>query len=133
MFTPHAPQPIGPYSQAVESGELVFCSGQVAIVAETGKLVDGDAGAQTEQILRNMGEVLKAAGLSHADVVKTTIFLVDMNDFPKVNAAYITAFAQTKPARSTVAVAALPMGAKVEIDAIAIRHSASTAQRDGRV
>ena len=122
LFTPHAPQPIGPYSQAVESENLVFCSGQVAIVPETGKLLEGDAGAQTDQVLRNLGEVLKAGGLSYGDVVKTTIFLVDMKDFPEVNAAYVNAFAQTKPARSTVAVASLPLGAKVEIDAIAVRH-----------
>jgi 2-iminobutanoate/2-iminopropanoate deaminase len=122
LYSPNAPQPIGPYSQAVESAGFVFCSGQIAIVPNEGKLLDGDAGAQTEQVLRNLGEVLKAAGLSYADVVKTTIFLVDMNDFPAVNSAYIGAFAQTKPARSTVAVASLPMGAKVEIDAIAIRR-----------
>lgn len=116
-----APQPIGPYSQAIESAGCVYCSGQIAIVPSEGKLLDGDASAQTEQVLRNLGEVLKAAALSYADVVKTTIFLVDMQDFPAVNAAYIGAFGQTKPARSTVAVASLPMGAKVEIDAIAVR------------
>ncbi|MBV8363984.1 MAG: reactive intermediate/imine deaminase [Candidatus Eremiobacteraeota bacterium] len=122
LLTPHAPQPIGPYSQAVDSGNVVFCSGQVAIVPQTGKLLEGDAGAQTEQALRNISEILKAGGLSYADVVKTTIFLVDMSDFPAVNAAYVNAFAQTKPARSTVAVAGLPLGAKVEIEAIAIRR-----------
>ena len=121
ISSPNAPQPIGPYSQAVESGNFVFCSGQVAIVPDSGKLLDGDVRAQTEQVLRNLGEVLKAAGLSHADVVKTTIFLIDMNDFPAVNAAYVNAFAETKPARSTVAVASLPLGARVEIDAIALR------------
>ncbi|MBV9277501.1 MAG: hypothetical protein JOZ97_04610 [Candidatus Eremiobacteraeota bacterium] len=121
LFTPHAPQPIGPYNQAVESDNLVFCSGQVAIVPETGKLLEGDAGAQTEQVLRNLGEVLKAGGLSYGDVVKTTIFLIDMNDFPAVNAAYVKVFAETKPARSTMAVGGLPLGARVEIDAIATR------------
>jgi 2-iminobutanoate/2-iminopropanoate deaminase len=100
----------------------VYCSGQIAIVPSEGKLLDGDAGAQTQQVLRNLGEVLQAASLTYADVVKTTIFLVDMQDFPAVNAAYIGAFGQTKPARSTVAVASLPMGAKVEIDAIAVRR-----------
>ncbi|MBV8726815.1 MAG: RidA family protein [Candidatus Eremiobacteraeota bacterium] len=121
ISSPNAPQPIGPYSQAIESGNFVFCSGQVAIVPDSGKLLDGDVREQTEQVLRNLGEVLKAAGLSHADVVKTTIFLIDMNDFPAVNAAYVNAFAETKPARSTVAVASLPLGARVEIDAIALR------------
>ena len=121
IFSRDAPQPIGPYSQAVESGGFVFCSGQVAIVPGSGKLLDGDARAQTEQILRNLGEVLRSAGLSHADVVKTTIFLVSMEDFPAVNAAYVNAFGETKPARSTVAVAGLPLGARVEIDAIARR------------
>ncbi len=123
LFTPHAPQPIGPYSQAIDCGDVVFCSGAIAIVPETGKLLDGDASAQTEQVLRNLGEVLKAGGLSYADVVKTTIYLVDMNDFPAVNAAYVNAFAESKPARSTVGVASLPLGAKVEIDAVAIRPS----------
>ncbi|MBV9150046.1 MAG: hypothetical protein JO024_09275 [Candidatus Eremiobacteraeota bacterium] len=122
LLSSNAPQPIGPYSQGVESGNFVFCSGQIAIVPESGKLIDGDARAQTEQVLRNLGEVLKSGGLSHADVVKTTIFLIDMNDFPAVNAAYVNAFGETKPARSTVAVAGLPMGARVEIDAIAMRR-----------
>ena len=122
LFSPRAPQPIGPYSQALESGNFVFCSGSIAIVPETGKLLEGDAREQTEQVLRNLGEVLKSGGLSHADVVKTTIFLIDMSDFPAVNAAYVNAFGETKPARSTVAVASLPMGARVEIDAIAVRR-----------
>jgi len=121
IHSQNAPQPIGPYSQAIESAGFVFCSGQIAIVPSEGTLLAGDARAQAEQVLGNLGEVLRAAGLSYADVVKTTIFLVDMNDFPAVNAAYISAFAETKPARSTVAVASLPLGAKVEIDAIAIR------------
>lgn len=121
IYSPNAPRPIGPYSQAIEGSGFVFCSGQIAIVPAEGKLLDGDAGAQTEQVLHNLGEVLKAAGLSYADVVKTTIFLVDINDFPVVNAAYIKAFAESKPARSTVAVLSLPLGAKVEIDAIARR------------
>ena len=122
LFSPSAPQPIGPYSQAVESGSFVFCSGSIAIVPETGKLLEGDARTQTEQVLRNLGEVLKAGGLSYADVVKTTIFLIDMTDFPAVNAAYVNEFGATKPARSTVAVASLPMGARVEIDAIAMHR-----------
>ena len=123
LFTPHAPQPIGPYSQAIDCGDVVFCSGAIATIPETGKLLEGDARAQTEQVLKNLGEVLKAGGLSYAQVVKTTIFLTDMNDFPEVNAAYVSAFADTKPARSTVGVASLPLGAKVEIDAVAIRSS----------
>ena len=122
LFSPRAPQPIGPYSQALESGKFVFCSGSIAIVPDTGQLLEGDAREQTDQVLRNLGEVLNSGGLSYRDVIKTTIFLIDMNDFPAVNAAYVKAFGETKPARSTVAVVALPMGACVEIDAIAVRR-----------
>jgi 2-iminobutanoate/2-iminopropanoate deaminase len=100
---------------------MVFCSGQVAIDPATGKLADGDVEAQTRQVLENLGSVLRAAGLGHGDVVKTTIFLLDMNDFGRVNAVYGRYFGRSAPARSTVAVAALPLGAKVEIEAIAVR------------
>lgn len=116
-----APAPIGPYSQAVAAGDELFCSGQVALDPQTGELTGEDAAAQTRQVLTNLGAVLEAGGFSYADVVKTTIFLVDMNDFAAVNEVYATCFEAIKPARSTVAVAALPKGARVEIDAVAKR------------
>jgi 2-iminobutanoate/2-iminopropanoate deaminase len=117
--TDGAPTPIGPYSQAVRSGKTVYCSGQTPIDPETGNLVAGDIAAQTEQVMKNIGAVLDAAGCTFADVVKTTIFLIDMNDFAAVNAVYGRTFDAVKPARSTVAVAGLPRGARVEIEAIA--------------
>lgn len=116
-----APAPIGPYSQAVAAGDELFCSGQVALDPKTGELVGEDAAAQTHQALRNLGAVLEAGGLGYGDVVKTTIFLIDMEDFAAVNAVYATYFDAAKPARSTVAVAGLPKGARVEIDALAKR------------
>ena len=119
VLTPHAPAPIGPYSQAIMTGSELFCSGQIALDPQTGELVGGDATAQTQRVIENLGAVLCAAGYSFADVVKTTIFLIDMNDFAAVNAVYEKYFDATKPARSTVAVAALPRGARVEIDCIA--------------
>ena len=119
VHTPHAPHPIGPYSQAVQSGNELYCSGQIPLDPQTGEIVDGDAAAQAERVLENLGAVLCAAGYHYADVVKTTIFLIDMNDFAAVNGVYEKYFAATKPARSTVAVAALPRGARVEIDCIA--------------
>jgi 2-iminobutanoate/2-iminopropanoate deaminase len=120
VATPHAPQPIGPYSQAVQCGSELYCSGQIPLDPQTGELVGGDdITLQTERVIENLGAVLCAAGYHYADVVKTTIFLVDMKDFPAVNAVYERYFGATKPARSTVAVAALPRGALLEIDCIA--------------
>jgi 2-iminobutanoate/2-iminopropanoate deaminase len=119
VITPHAPQPIGPYSQAVQTGNELYCSGQIPLDPQTGEMVDGDAAAQAERVIENIGAVLCAAGYHYADVVKTTVFLVDMKDFPAVNGVYEKYFGATKPARSTVAVAALPRGARVEIDCIA--------------
>ena len=116
-----APAPIGPYSQAVRAGDELFCSGQIALDPQTGELCGDDAAAQAHQALKNLGAVLQAAGMSFGDVVKTTIFLVDMNDFAAVNQAYASYFEASKPARSTVAVAALPKNARVEIEAIARR------------
>lgn len=117
--TEHAPAPIGPYSQAILAGNELFCSGQIAIDPSTGEMNGNDAAAQAEQVLANMGAVLAAAGMDYGNVVKTTIFLVDMNDFAAVNAVYAKYFDAVKPARSTVAVSALPKGALVEIEAIA--------------
>jgi 2-iminobutanoate/2-iminopropanoate deaminase len=119
VATPHAPQPIGPYSQAIHFGSELYCSGQIPLDPATGEMVDGDVTAQTERVIENLGAVLCAAGYHFTDVVKTTIFLVDMRDFPAVNAVYERYFGASKPARSTVAVAALPRGARVEIEAIA--------------
>jgi 2-iminobutanoate/2-iminopropanoate deaminase len=119
IVTPHAPQPIGAYSQAIQCGSELYCSGQIALDPQTGKLVAGDAAAQAERAIENLGAVLCAAGYHYVDVVKTTIFLVDMNDFAAVNTVYEKYFGLAKPARSTVAVAALPRGARVEIDCIA--------------
>jgi 2-iminobutanoate/2-iminopropanoate deaminase len=119
VVTHHAPKPVGPYSQAVQCGSELYCSGQIPLDPQTGELVDGSIATQTERVIENIGAVLCAAGCHFADVVKTTIFLVDMNDFAAVNAVYEKYFGATKPARSTVAVAALPRGARLEIDCIA--------------
>jgi len=117
-----APPPVGPYSQAVEVGDLVFLSGQVPIDPAQGAIVATDIETQTALVLDHLGAVLAAAGLSLGEVVKTTVYLVDLAEFPRMNAIYETRFGtDPKPARATVGVAALPLGARVEIDAIAIR------------
>jgi 2-iminobutanoate/2-iminopropanoate deaminase len=114
-----APSAIGPYSQAIDAGDFVFLSGQVPIDPKTGELVAGDISVQTDRVLDNLKAVLEAAGCSFADVVKTTIYLMDLGDFQAVNATYAKRFAEAPPARATVQVSALPKGARVEIDAIA--------------
>jgi 2-iminobutanoate/2-iminopropanoate deaminase len=119
ILTGGAPAPIGPYSQAIRAGEYLFCSGQVALDPATGELVGTDAPTQARQAMKNVAAVLKAGGTSFANVVKTTIFLVDMSDFAEVNTIYGEAFPQNPPARSTIAVAGLPKGARVEIEVIA--------------
>ena len=119
LLTPHAPAPVGPYSQAIRVDGFVFCSGQVGLDPATGKLVEGGVTGQARQVLDNLAAVLASADLTLADVVKTTIFLVDINDFAAVNAVYGERMGTPPPARSTVAVAALPLGARVEIEAIA--------------
>ncbi len=116
--TTAAPAAIGPYSQAVHAGSYVFTSGQLGIDPATGTLVEG-VEAQTQQVLANLAVVLEAAGVSFQDVVKTTIFLADMNDFQTVNTVYATRFSADPPARSTVQVAALPRRALVEIEMVA--------------
>lgn len=117
--SPNAPQAIGPYSQAVRLCNLLFCSGQIALDPQTMELVDKtDVKKQTKQVCRNIGAVLKEAGVSYKNVVKTTIFLNDMSDFAAVNEIYEQYFSH-KPARSTVAVASLPKGALVEIEVMA--------------
>ena len=115
-----APSAIGPYSQAIRSGSLVFCSGQVPLDPGSGSLVAGGIEDQTERVLENLVAVLGATGLSLTDVVKTTVFLVSMDDFAALNEVYARYLTDDPPARSTVAVAALPMGARVEIEAVAV-------------
>jgi 2-iminobutanoate/2-iminopropanoate deaminase len=121
ISTTDAPGAIGPYSQAIASGNLVFCSGQVALEPASGALVEGDVRAQTRRALENLSGVLNAAGSSLAQVVKTTVFLVSMSDFAAMNEVYAEFFPGDPPARSTIAVAELPKGARVEIEAIALR------------
>ncbi|MDJ0623091.1 MAG: Rid family detoxifying hydrolase [Desulfocapsaceae bacterium] len=116
--TDNAPAAIGPYSQAIISGELMFISGQLAIDPKTGKLIEGSIAAQTERILANIDAIAIAAGASLTQVVKTTVFLKDLNDFSEVNTAYSNFFTNNPPARSTVEVAALPLNASIEIEAI---------------
>ncbi|MEA2784770.1 MAG: 2-iminobutanoate/2-iminopropanoate deaminase [Candidatus Eremiobacteraeota bacterium] len=121
--TTAAPAAIGPYAQAVAAGPYLFASGQIALDPVTGGLIDGDAAAQTRQVMANVAAVLAAAGLAFADIVKTTIFLTDMADFAAVNAVYGECFEDGPvPARSTVAVAALPRGSAVEIEVLALRR-----------
>lgn len=119
VSTPDAPAAIGPYSQAVLAAGFAFLSGQIPIDPATGELVPGPIEAQTERVLQNLKAVLKASGSSFANVVKTTIYLIDLADFSKVNAVYGAYFGSNPPARATVQVAGLPKGARVEIDAIA--------------
>ncbi len=122
VLTASAPAPIGPYSQAVDCGDVVFCSGAIPLDPVSGEIVPGGVTEQTKQVMANVDAVLRAAGCSFANVVKTTIYLVDMSEFAAVNAVYGEAFAgTTPPARSTVAVAALPRGSRVEIEVIARR------------
>ena len=120
--TQAAPAPVGPYNQAVKAGGMLFCSGQIPLDPATGTMVGGgDVEAETRQVLSNLKAVLTAAGCSPQQVVRTTVFLVDLGDFAKVNAIYAETFGQgVEPARACVQVAALPKGAKVEIDCIAV-------------
>jgi 2-iminobutanoate/2-iminopropanoate deaminase len=121
VSTDKAPGAIGPYSQAISLGEFVFCSGQLPLDPSNGQLLTGSIEEQTRRVLDNLSAVLEAAGSSLKQVVKTTIFLADMNDFASVNAVYGEYFAEEPPARSTVQVARLPKDARVEIEAIALR------------
>jgi 2-iminobutanoate/2-iminopropanoate deaminase len=119
VSSPDAPKAIGPYSQAVRAGQLLFVSGQVPLDPATGQIVAGDIETQTRRVFDNLAAVLKAGGRSFADVVRTTVFLADMNDFTAVNDVYGTYFSTPYPARATVQVARLPKDARVEIDLIA--------------
>jgi len=118
VSTDKAPAAIGPYSQAMQVGDMLYTSGQISLNTK-GEMVSEDIHEQTHQVLKNLGEILSAAGASYNDVIKTTIFLVDMDDFLSVNTVYAEYFGEHKPARATVAVKALPRDAKVEIECIA--------------
>ena len=120
VSTENAPGAIGPYSQAIKAGGMVFCSGQIPIDPKTGEFVSDIVSEQTEQVLRNLGEVLRAAGSSLDAVVKTTVFLADMDDFAEMNEVYGRFFNENKPARATVEAARLPRDARVEIECIAL-------------
>ena len=121
IATDGAPKAIGPYSQAITAGELVFCSGQVALDPASGDSVSGDVRAQTERVLDNLSAVLAAAGSDLSHVVKTTVYLVDFNDFAAMNEVYASRFGEHRPARATVGASALPKGLRVEIECVAIR------------
>ncbi|MDE5561016.1 MAG: RidA family protein [Bacteroidaceae bacterium] len=121
ISTASAPTAIGPYSQAIEANGMIFCSGQIPIDPSTGAFVEGGISEQTKQVLTNVSHVLAAAGTDMSHVVKTTVFLNDMSDFAAMNEVYATFFAQPFPARSAVAVKALPKGALVEIEVLAVK------------
>jgi 2-iminobutanoate/2-iminopropanoate deaminase len=119
VSTSSAPLAIGPYSQAIRAGSLLFVSGQIALDPQTGKMVEGDLAAQTHRVLQNLGAILESAGASFDDVVRTTVYLADMDDFPAMNEIYGTYFSAPAPARATVQAARLPRDARVEIDVLA--------------
>jgi 2-iminobutanoate/2-iminopropanoate deaminase len=120
ISTENAPGAIGPYSQAVKAGDFIFCSGQIPINPQTGEFVSEDVAEQTRQVLKNLSAVLEAAKTSLDNVVKTTVFLADMNDFAAMNEVYAEFFSENKPARATVQAARLPRDARVEIECIAV-------------
>ena len=120
IVTSQAPAAVGPYSQGICAGHLVFTAGQIGLEPASGRLVEGGIEVQTRQVLNNLKAILEAAGASLTDVVKTTVFLVDMADFKAMNAVYAEFFGQQPPARSTVQVSGLPLGARVEIEAVAV-------------
>lgn len=121
IYSANAPEPIGPYSQAIQAGDLLFVSGQVAIQKSSGNIITGNIQDETHQVMKNLGEILKAASLNFSNVVKCTIFLTDMNNFSKVNEAYGSYFANQPPARETVEVSRLPKDVNVEISCIAVK------------
>ncbi|XGC82310.1 RidA family protein [Bdellovibrio bacteriovorus] len=121
IHTDNAPKAVGPYSQAVQMGDFLFCSGQISIDPKTNEVFTGDIKTQTEMVMKNIDAVLTQAGLNFSNVIKTTIFITNMNDFATVNEVYAKSFKEAPPARSTVAVAALPKGVNVEIEVIAHR------------
>ena len=126
ISTSEAPAAVGPYSQAVRVGETVYCAGQIPLDPKSGEIVSGGIEVQTRRVLDNVTAVLKAEELTFADIVKTTIFLTDLGDFQKVNEIYGSYFQHQPPARSTIQVAALPRGARVEIEVIAVAEPRAT-------
>jgi len=128
ISTSEAPAAIGPYSQAVRNGNFLFCSGQIPLDPKSGQIVAGDIAAQTRRVLDNIRAVLKAEGLTFENIVKTTIFLTDLGDFQTVNETYGSYFKQQAPARSTVQVSALPKGAKIEIEVIAVADNGESSE-----
>jgi 2-iminobutanoate/2-iminopropanoate deaminase len=123
ISTKNAPQAAGPYSQAVWANDLLFISGQIPLDSQTGKFVSDDVREQTKQVFQNLGAILKEAGLGYENIVKTTVYLADMNDFAVMNEVYASFFQQDFPARAAFQVAKLPLGAKVEIEAVAVKNS----------
>jgi 2-iminobutanoate/2-iminopropanoate deaminase len=121
VATPHAPAAIGPYSQAIIANGFIYTAGQIALDPATGQVVEGGISEQTTRVMANLKAVLEAAGSSFTQVIKTTVFLVDMADFAEMNAVYSKAFGDHKPARSTVAVSGLPRGVRVEIEVVALK------------
>lgn len=121
IYSDKAPAPIGPYSQAIKTGSMLFISGQIAIQPSTGNIITSTIEAETEQVMTNLGEILKSAGMNFSNVVKSTIFLKDMDNFPKVNTIYGKFFTQNPPARETVEVSRLPKDVNVEISCIAVK------------
>ncbi|WP_374080077.1 RidA family protein [Bdellovibrio bacteriovorus] len=121
ISTDNAPKAVGPYSQAVQMGDFLFCSGQISIDPKTNEVFTGDIRTQTEMVMRNIDAVLSASGMNFGNIIKTTIFITNMGDFATVNEVYAKSFKEAPPARSTVAVAALPKGVNVEIEVIAHR------------
>jgi 2-iminobutanoate/2-iminopropanoate deaminase len=122
IYSSQAPEPIGPYSQAIQAGGFIFLSGQIAIDRTSGNIITENIADETTQVMKNIGEILKASGLNFTDVVKSTIFLKDMNNFPKVNEIYGQYFPAQPPARETVEVSRLPKDVNVEISCIAIAN-----------
>jgi 2-iminobutanoate/2-iminopropanoate deaminase len=121
VYSANAPEPIGPYSQAIKAGNMLFISGQIAIDRSTGNLVTGNIMDESQLVMKNLSEVLKAAGMDFSNIVKSTIFLKDMNNFPKVNEVYGSFFKEMPPARETVEVSRLPKDVNVEISCIAVK------------
>jgi 2-iminobutanoate/2-iminopropanoate deaminase len=125
LHTDKAPAAIGPYSQAAVANGFLFTAGQIALDPATTQVIEGDVVAQTEQVFKNLGAILAGAGVSWSDVVKTTVFLMDMRDFPRMNEVYARVMGDARPARSTVQVSGLPRGVLVEIDLVAVLPSTS--------
>lgn len=121
VYSANAPEPIGPYSQAIKAGNMLFISGQIAIQKPSGDLITGNILYESHQVMKNLSEILKAAGMDFSNVVKSTIFLKDMNNFPKVNEVYGSYFKENPPARETVEVSRLPKDVNVEISCIAVK------------